>query len=121
MKSTSLSIAAMVFFIPALAFAGQKNSTHVELVQPVKVAGTQLAPGQYKLTWEGNGPEVTVTFVAGSKTVATAPAKLVNDRNNEPGAIETDTAKDNTVTLTAVDLKNLTIQFSNVGAAAAGN
>jgi hypothetical protein len=120
MKSTPLFAAAMVFLIPALAFAGQKNSASVDFVQPVKVAGTQLAPGSYKLVWEGNGPEVTVSFMAGKKTVATAPAKLVNDRNNQPGAIETDTAKDNTVTLQAVDLKNVTIQFNNV-VAAAGN
>ena len=120
MKSKFLFTAAMMFLIPALAFAGQKNSANVELVQPVKVAGTQLAPGDYKLIWEGNGPEITVSFLSGKKTVATAPAKLVNDRNNQPGAIETDTAKDNTVTLQAVDLKNVTIQFSNV-VPAAGN
>jgi hypothetical protein len=63
MKTKSLFAAATVFLIPALAFAGQKNSANVSLDQPVKVAGTQLAPGQYKVMWEGNGPDVTVSFL----------------------------------------------------------
>jgi hypothetical protein len=119
MKSKSLFAAAMVFLIPALAFAGQKNSANVELDQAVKVAGTRLAPGQYKVTWEGNGPNVTATFTEGKKTVATAPATLVGNPTNEE-AIETDTAADKTVILQAVDLKNVTIRFANA-VAGAGN
>ena len=112
MKSKSLFTAAMVVLIPALVFASQKNSANVELDQAVNVAGTPLAPGQYKVTWEGSGPNVMVTFTEGRKTVATAPAKLVNNPTSEAGAVETDTAN-NTVTLQAIDLKNETIQFTN--------
>ena len=54
MKPNVLFLATMVF-LPALAFA-QKNSANVALGQPVTIAGTQLAPGQYKLIWEGNAP-----------------------------------------------------------------
>src|SRR5579859_124412 len=56
MKLKSLFTAVMVFAIPALAFAAPKNSANVNLDQTVKVAGTQLAPGQYRLVWEGTGP-----------------------------------------------------------------
>ena len=121
MKSKSLFAAAMVLVIPALAFAaGQKNSATVEIDQSVKVADAQLAPGSYKLTWEGNGPNVMVTFTEGRKTVATAPAKLVSNSRNQPGAIETNTATGKTPVLNAVDLKNVTIQFED-STAAAGN
>lgn len=121
MKPRSLSATvAMVFLIPALAFAAQKNSTTVQLVKPVKVAGTQLAAGEYKLIWEGNGPNVTVSFMDHKKTVATAPAKLVSDPASQPGAIETDTAADQTQILHAVDLKNVTLQFES-SIPAAGN
>ncbi len=120
MKSKLLFITAIVFSIPALAFAGQKNSATVQLDQPVKVAGTQLTPGEYKMTWEGNGPDVTVSILAGKKTVATTPARLVSDRTSEPGAVETNTASDKTVTLQAVDLKNQTLRFDNT-VRAAGN
>ena len=120
MTSKSLfTVAATVFFIPAMAFAGPKNSANVNLDQPVKVAGTQLAPGEYKLIWEGSGPDITVSFAEGKKTVATAHGKLVTNPTNRE-AIETDTAADNTTVLRAVDLKNKTIQFEN-GAPNGGN
>lgn len=119
MKSKSLFAAAMVFVIPALAFAGQRNSANVNLDQSVTIAGTPLAAGQYKLIWEGAGPNVTVNFLEGKKTVATAPAKLVSNPTNEE-AIETATAADNSRVLQAVDLKNVTIKFTNA-VAGAGN
>jgi hypothetical protein len=118
MNSKSSFTAAMVFLIPALALAGPKNSANLQLNEPVKVAGSQLAPGQYKVTWEGSGPEVTVTFAEGKTIVATAPAKLVgNPRKQE--AVETDSAT-GTAVLQAVDLRNITIQFENA-APGAGN
>jgi hypothetical protein len=119
MKSKSSFAAAMVFLIPSLAFAGPKNSANVELDQPVKVAGTQLAPGQYKLIWEGSGPDITVSFTEGKKTLATAPAKLVT-KGNDQEAIETADAAGNTTVLRSIDLKNITIQFENA-ASGAGN
>jgi len=110
MKPKVLFFVPMVF-LPALAFA-QKNSANVALNQSVTIAGTQLAPGQYKLIWEGNAPNVNVSFVEGKKTVATALAKLVSNPTSEE-AIETATQTDNTRVLQAVDLKNVTIRFEN--------
>lgn len=119
MKSKVLLATSMMFLVPALAFAGSKNSANVNLQQPVEVAGTQLAAGQYKLVWEGSGQNVTVTFAEGKKTVATTPAKLVSNPNKQE-AIETNTEAGNTSVLTAIDLKNLTLQFANT-APNAGN
>lgn len=112
MKSNSLLPLTMLFLIPAFAFAGQRNSATVQLPGPVQVAGTELASGQYKMMWEGNGSDVTVSFLDGKKTVATAPAKLVSKPNNEE-AIETVTEPGNTQVLQAVDLKNLSVRFEN--------
>jgi hypothetical protein len=119
MKSKSLFTALMVFGIPALAFAGPKNSANLNLDQTVKVAGTQLAPGQYKLIWEGTGPDITVSFTEGKKTVATASARLVSSQTDEE-AIETSTAGDKSTVLRAIDLKKFSIQFENA-APGAGN
>jgi hypothetical protein len=119
MKSKILVTAAMVFTFPALALAASKNSANLSLDQPVNVAGTELAPGQYKLSWEGTGPDVTVVFTEGKKTIATTSAKLVSNRNNQE-AIETTAAGDNKSALEAVDLKNVTLQFENA-APVAGN
>ena len=120
MKIKLLSATSMVFLIPALACVGQRNSASLDLDQSVKVSDTQLAPGQYKLTWEGNGPNITVNFTQGKKTVASAPAKVVSDPSSQSGAIDTATAADKTVILEGVELKNETIQFGNA-APAAGN
>jgi len=119
MKSKSSIAAAMVFLIPALALAGPKNCANLRLDQPVTVAGNQLAPGQYKLTWEGSGPDVTVNFAEGKTIVASAPAKLVSIPNKQE-AIETAAANDDTAVLQAVDLRSITIQFENA-APGAGN
>ena len=119
MKAKSLFVFAMLA-LPALAFAADKKSASVQIAQPVTVAGTQIAAGNYKLVWEGNGPEVTVTFLSGKKTVATAPAKLVNSERNQVGAIETVAAADKTQVLKAVDLSKQTLEFETP-VPAAGN
>ena len=119
MKSKLFVAIAMVFLIPSLAMAGTKKSANVVLDQPVNAAGTQLAPGEYKLTWDGTGPNVTVSFIQGKKTIASAPAKLVTTRNEEE-AIETANVTGNTTALRAIDLKNMQIQFENP-ASASGN
>jgi hypothetical protein len=116
MKAKSLFVFAMLA-LPALAFAADKKSASVQITQPVTVAGTQIAPGNYRLVWEGNGPDVTVTFLEGKKTVATAPAKLVNTASSQQDAIETFTTADKTQLLRAVDFKSLTLQFQTPVAA----
>jgi len=118
MKSNFLLVAAIVL-TPVLAFAKTKDSANVELDQRVEVAGTQLAPGQYKVTWEGNGPDTTVSFAEGKKTIATVPAKLLSNSTNQE-AFETTIGTNHTRLLQAIDLKNVTLQFEN-DAPAAGN
>jgi len=113
MKNKSLFAAGTMLLLPALAFAGQKNSAHVQFQDAVTVAGTKLAAGEYKVTWQGNGPDVTVSFVEGRKVVATAPARLVNQQPSEPGAIETEAGSDKTEILQAVDLKHASLQFGD--------
>lgn len=113
MKSRFLSFALCVLFVvPVLAFAGSKNSSNLNLDQTVKVAGTQLAPGQYKVTWEGSGPDVQVSFLEGKKIIATAPARIATAPKSQETAIETATTAD-AVVLRAIDLKNLSLHFDD--------
>jgi uncharacterized protein YcnI len=118
MKSKPFLVAA-IMLTPILAFARTKDSANVDLNQPVEVAGAQLPSGQYKVTWEGTGPNITVNFTKDKKTIASAPAKLVGNSMDEQ-AVETTTAADHTTVLQAIDLKNITLQFKN-DAPAAGN
>ena len=119
MNPKYLFAAALISLTPVLALAGAKDSANVELDQPVKVAGTQLASGQYKVTWEGSGPNVTVSFAEGKKTIATVPARLVSVSTDQE-AVETTMEADKTTALQAIDLNKLSLRFGK-DAPAAGN
>src|SRR5271169_6855747 len=96
-----LSMLALLF--PLGALARNKNQHSVEIPDSVQVGGAQLKPGNYKVEWQGTGPEVQVNFVRDGKTVATVPGTLnANDKRVVQDAIVTDTAS-NTNTLKEID------------------
>src|ERR1700730_14493907 len=71
---TLLSIVAVLS--PLSMFARDKNQHSEDIPATVQVGGTQLKPGNYKLTWQGAGPDIQVTFLRDGKTVTTVPATL---------------------------------------------
>ncbi|HWO01890.1 MAG TPA: hypothetical protein VNS63_21740 [Blastocatellia bacterium] len=93
------------------SLAAAKTSESVTLIEPVKVGATQLQPGRYKVIWDGSGPEVQVTFINGKKTIATAPAKLVNQESPYDGAVETKTSDDNSKLLHGISWKKRALIF----------
>ena|SRR5215472_2717454 len=113
MKPKSLIyITTVALILPLFGFAGAKNSSNVKLDQPVQVAGTQLPAGQYKVVWEGTGPNVQVNFMQGKNTVTSAPARI-QDQSNRFDAVETASGTGNTKLLRAIDLKNISIRFDD--------
>jgi hypothetical protein len=72
-KSLFLGLALLM---ATSAFAGTKAS--VELHYKTNVNGTTLKPGEYKLEWEGTGPNVEVSILNGRNVVAKVPAHLVD-------------------------------------------
>jgi hypothetical protein len=74
MYLTLLSILAVLS--PLSVFARDKNQHSVDIPATVQVGGTELKPGNYKVKWEGAGPDIQVTFLRDGKTVATVPATL---------------------------------------------
>ena len=87
-----------------------KHSINVQIYQPVTVAGTMLAPGQYKVEWTGTGPTVNAEFKLNGKTVTTAPA-TVSDVVNEPNAVVMQKAADGTQTITGITGKKEALKF----------
>lgn len=79
MKASRLSavlfIAALSLPVAALAGAVTKESLH--LFETVQVQGKTLSPGDYRVEWNGSGPNVNLDIVKGRDTVATIPAKIV--------------------------------------------
>ena len=76
----SLSVKVMVLFLAvaaASAFAADGGRGNFQISAPVQVNGTTIPAGDYVAKWNGSGPTVQVSIVRNGKTLATAPAKLV--------------------------------------------
>jgi hypothetical protein len=106
------ALLALVFAVPAISMAATKGQQNLSLTTPTKVGDSQLQPGNYKVMWEGNGPDVQVSFVQGKTTVATAPAKLVQQTTGYDNAVET-TGADNNKTLTSLEWKKQSLVFTS--------
>jgi hypothetical protein len=80
MKFATLSVSKSVVLGLALllassAFAATKAS--LQLSNLVTVNGTKLKPGDYKLQWEGSGPNVELSIMQGSNVLAKVPAHVI--------------------------------------------
>jgi hypothetical protein len=76
---------ALALLLATSAFATNKaNKGSFEVSEPVTVNGHQLAPGQYKLTWEGTGTDVEAMILSHGKLVETVPAHLLELSQSEP-------------------------------------
>jgi hypothetical protein len=77
---------AIALCVSGAAFAASKGETKVELQQAAKLAGHELKAGNYKVAWEGEGDDVTVTLGKGRNKVE-AKAKVVERENGETGVV----------------------------------
>ena len=123
MKFTRTLVLTSVFalLLPLSLLANDhsaKHSINTQIYQPVTVAGTALAPGQYKVEWTGTGPAVNAEFKLNGKTVATAPA-TVSDVVNEPNAVTMQKESDGTQAITSITGKKEALKFGTE--APAGN
>jgi len=69
-------VMGLALLLASSAFAGTKAT--VSLLSPASVNGTKLKPGEYKLEWDGSGPNVEVSIMQGKTLLAKVPAKLVD-------------------------------------------
>jgi len=73
---TKLAVLAVAVMLASSAFAATKATLHVN--NTLTVNGTNLKPGDYKLQWDGSGPDVEVSILQGKNVVAKVPAKVVD-------------------------------------------
>lgn len=79
MKFTTVAkslVLGLGLLLASSAFAETKANLHLN--NPTVINGTTLKPGDYKLQWEGNGPDVEVSVMQGKNVLAKAPAKVVD-------------------------------------------
>jgi hypothetical protein len=72
-KSLVMGLAVL---LASSAFAATK--ANLALQNPTTINGTKLKAGEYRLEWDGSGPNVEVSITQGKKVVAKVPAKVVD-------------------------------------------
>lgn len=77
----SLVLSAMLSSVLMLTSTAFASSKEITFAYPTMVGNVVLKPGVYQVAWTGAGPVVEVSFIKGGKTVATAPARLVLEKN----------------------------------------
>jgi len=70
-----MTVVAGMLLFAAGAFAQEKGS--LALTENLTVQGKVLTPGNYKLEWEGKGPNVQLNIIRDNATLATVPATIV--------------------------------------------
>jgi len=98
---TKSLVMGLALLLASSAFAATKGQ--LALQSSTTVNGTKLTPGEYKLQWDGTGPNVEVSIMRGKNVLAKVPAKLVDlptpSQNNAAVVKNND---DGTSTLSAV-------------------
>jgi hypothetical protein len=72
-KSLVMGLAVL---LASSAFAATK--ANLVLSNPTSINGAKLKPGDYKLQWDGSGPNVEVSILKGKTVVAKVPGKVVD-------------------------------------------
>jgi len=98
---TKSLVVGLALTLASSAFAASK--ANLTLNNPTSINGTSLKAGEYKLQWDGSGPNVEVSIMQGKKVIAKVAAKLVD--LNQSSASDAALLKQNgdgTTTLTGV-------------------
>jgi len=69
-------VVGLALTLASSAFAASK--ANLSLNNPTSINGTKLKAGDYKLEWDGSGPNVEVSITQGKKVIAKVPAKVVD-------------------------------------------
>lgn len=113
----------LALLLATSAFAANNvNKGSFEVFEPITVSGHQLAPGQYKLTWDGTGSGVELMILSHGKLVATVPAQLLElSQAERDNATVSRTNDDGSQSLTRIDFagKKYALAFGDESAAAA--
>lgn len=78
MKASRMSkglLLGLALLLATSAFASNKGSLAV--TDACTVGGKALAAGDYKVNWDGNGPDVQLNIMKGKNVVATVPAHMI--------------------------------------------
>ncbi|MGA1985787.1 MAG: hypothetical protein ABSG72_05910 [Candidatus Sulfotelmatobacter sp.] len=68
-------VMGLALLLASSAFAATKAD--LVLQSPATINGAKLKPGEYKLQWDGSGPNVEVSILRGKTVLTKVPGKVV--------------------------------------------
>ncbi len=92
----------------------------ITISQPFSIGSTQLQPKTYTLRFNDTGDTTQVHFFDGKKEVASAPAKIVKQKNVNGDGVGFNSSN-GTPQLDHVFFSNETLDFSNQAGSASGS
>ena len=112
MKASKLTLGTVALVLLSVsAWASDRMKANIQIYNTVNVGSTQLAPGEYQLTWTESGTSAEATFSQGKKVIATVPAQVTQERSGYSGpALHTDSVSN---TLTGVELPKVSLSFTS--------
>ena len=109
-KVTFITFALLLF--SQSAWAGDKMSATIHIAQTVHIGATELAPGDYKMTWTQSGSNAEVTISRDKRVIATVLARVAQVRSGyDSPALHTVSN-----TLIGVDLPKVSFSFESENA-----
>jgi hypothetical protein len=89
MKRTATSVSnrflvGLALLTATSAFAANRASLSIQEGVSVSVSGKHLPAGEYKVKWEGDGPNVELNILHDGKLVATVPARTIELQQKDP-------------------------------------
>lgn len=103
------SIVAVALVLSLGAFAKDKDSGNLNLVQTARVGSTTLQPGQYKVEWTGPNNALQISIMKYGKTIATVQGKLKElPTKAEDNAVTLRTMNNNTKRIEEIDFSHRT-------------
>lgn len=111
-KFTFTTFALLLFSLSG--WASDKMRANIQIYQTVHIGSTELAPGEYKMTWTQSGSNAEVTISQDKRVIATVPARVAQVRSGYPSPVlHTDSVSN---TLTGVDLPKVSVSFGSENA-----
>ena len=103
MSRILVTLFGAALLLGSTVLAGDSNKSTVSIAEKVSVEGKTVAPGIYKVQWDGTGPTVQVTLLQGKRTVATFSAQITEQAaKNAVDAYGSSAQPDGSRTLTAI-------------------
>jgi hypothetical protein len=108
------SFAILAVVLSASSFAKDSHSGSFTLPDTARVGSIDLAPGSYKVEWNGPANDLKINILQAGKTVATAQGHIENLPQRAPyGAVTLKTLDNNTKVVDEIefDHRNEALQF----------